>query len=188
MKHENNFKILIIMAIVIAIVAVTLGYAGLSQVLNITTSGTVQSQATSWNVKFTNAGAGSVTGSATKGSISLNNTTVTVTGVVLKAPGDTVTWTWDVTNAGQVPAKVSTFTNLTPTVSGASADVTTVNSNYTYAITYSDGVAPKANDALAAGATKSMKLVITYKSTATTLPSANVTISNLGATLTYVQA
>ena len=177
-----------IMAIVIAIVAVTLGYAGLSQVLNITTSGTVQSQATSWNVKFTNAGTGSTTGTAVKGTIALTGTTVTVTGVVLKAPGDSVTWTWDVQNAGQVGAKVSSFSMLTPTVSGATNDVSLVKSNYTYSITYDTGTAPTTNDTLAASTTKHMKLVITYKTEATSLPSATVTISNLGATLTYVQA
>lgn len=190
--NARNFKTIAVIAICIAVVGLSVAYAALSQTLNIKTNATVQSSASSWNVKFVNPGTGTVVGTAVKGTITLTDTTVIASGIILKAPKDSVTYTFDVKNAGQVGAKLSTITPLTPSVTGtgdtAAADVTLVKANYTYTVTYADGSAIKANDTLPAGTTKSLKLVITYKDTATSLPSGNVTISNLGSTLVYVQA
>ena len=189
MKHENNFKKLMIIAIVIAIVAVTLGYAGLSQVLNITTSGTVQSQATSWNVAFNGECTCTASANATNGTCSLAGTTVTISSIVLKAPGASVSCTFNVKNSGAVNAKLSAVDPITATYSGASADINTVKSNYNYSIVYTDNsTAPKANDVLNSNTSKTLKVTVTYNSGATSLPGANVTISSLGTKLTYVQA
>jgi len=190
--NSKPLKTLAIAAVIVAVGGLTLGYAALTQTLNISTEAKVQNTATSWKVKFNNPSSGTATGDAVKGTITVNDTTATLTGVVLKAPGDSVTYTFDVTNAGQIDAKLSSVTMKTPTVTGtgssASADKTLVEGNYTYALTYNDGTAISQNDALGAGATKTIKLVVTYKSSATSLPAGDVTISGLGATLTYAQA
>lgn len=192
MKRDNNFKVLAIIAICVAVVGLSLGYAALSQTLNIKTTATVQSSASSWSVKFPGPCTCTATGVATAGNCSVTDTTITTSGTILKAPGDAVTCSFSVKNGGDVSAKLSTITNLTPTIKDAansttSADVTTVKNNYTYAISYADGTALAANDALDAGASKNLKLVITYKADATALPTTDVSISNLGATLVYVQ-
>lgn len=191
--ESKTLRTIAIAALIIAIGGVTLGYAALSQVLNINTDSTVQSSNASWNVHFENASAGEVTGTADKGSISLDNTTVTLTGVVLKAPGDSVSYTFDIVNDGEINAKIGTYSPKTPTFTGSGdtkdADETLVETSYEYTLTYVDGgTAIAQNDTLNAGETKTVKLTVTYKDTATQLPTADVTVNGSGATITYVQA
>lgn len=186
--ESKNVKILAIVALVVAIGGLTMGYAALTQTLNITTSATVQSQATTWDIHFENADEGTATGHAVKGSLSLDTTTVTLSGVVLKVQGDTVEYTFDVKNAGQVNAKISTLTPKVPTVGGNGTDQTNVENGYEYKLTYSDsGTEVKQNDTLDAGETKTLKLSVSLKADAT-LPSQDITISGLGYTIVYVQA
>ncbi len=191
--ESRTLRTVAIAALIIAIGGVTLGYAALSQVLTINTNSTVQSSGTSWNVHFENADQGVATGDAVKGSISLNATSVTLSGVILKAPGDSVTYTFDVVNDGEIDAKIGTFTAKQPTFTGtggsASADQSLVEGQYQYAITYVDGGTSVAqNDTLNAGETKKIQIKVSYNANATELPEGDVTIANSGATITYVQA
>ena len=185
---NKTVKWLSIAALVIAVGGLTMGYAALSQTLNVNTSATVQSQATTWDVHFENQGEGTATGHAEKGSISLDTTTVTVSGVILKVAGDSVEYTFDVKNGGQVNAKISTLTPKEPVVSGSGSNQTNVQSGYEYKLTYSDsGTEVKQNDTLNAGETKTLKLKISLKPDAN-LPSEDITITGLGYTIVYVQA
>ena len=185
---SKTVKWLAIAALIIGVGGLTMGYAALSQTLNINTSATVQSQGTTWDVHFENQGEGTATGHAEKGSISLDTTTVTVSGVILKVAGDKVEYTFDVKNGGQVNAKISTLTPKDPVVSGSGQDKTNVQSGYEYKLTYSDsGTNVQQNDTLNAGESKTMKLTISLKSGAT-LPSTDITITDLGYTIVYVQA
>lgn len=180
---NKTIKTLAVVAIVVAVGGLTMGYAALTQTLNIKTTATVQSGSTTWNISFTNPGTGTATGHAVKGTMNLTGTDVNVTGVVLKTAGDTVTYTFDVKNAGQVNAKLTTLTPKTPTVSGG----TLAEGAYTYTLTYQGGNAVKVNDTLSAGETKNMVLTIKLANNAT-LPTADAVISGLGYTLVYTQA
>lgn len=190
MKNKT-VNTLAICALIIAVGGLTLGYAALNQVLNVNTSATVQNTSTSWSVKFENPSSATTKGSAESGTISLSTTDVTVSGVVLKAPADSVSYTFDVTNDGQVDAKLSQITVKNPTVTGtgdsATEDETIVKDAYTYTLEYADGTTPTSGDTLAVGATKTLKLTIALSESATTLPENDVTISGLGASLIYVQ-
>ncbi len=191
--ESKTLKTVAIAALVFAIGGLSLGFAALSQVLTIDTSSTVQSSGTSWDVHFANADEGVVTGDATKGNISLDTTSVTLNGVILKAPGDSVKYTFDVVNAGELDAKIGTYEFKTPEFTGsgegAEADETLVETNYTYTLTYeNDGQAVKQDDTLAASETKTIVLTVTYSGSADSLPTNSVSVSNSGATLTYVQA
>lgn len=191
--ENKTVKTLAIAALVVAVGGLTLGYAALSQVLNINTTAKVQSLKSSWNVKFVaNTKADpEATGNAAAGTATLTDTTVTLNDVKLVAPGDTVTYLFDVTNAGEIDAKLSSISMKNPTVTGTGdakeADETLVEGAYTYTITYADGSAIAAEDTLDHGTTKNLKLVVTLKADTTNLPAEDVTISGLGATLTYVQ-
>ena len=79
---------------------------------------------------------------------------------------------------------------MTYTGSGAAkdADETLVKGNMEYTVTYADGTAIQVGDALNAGATKNLKLTLTYKATATALPQAEVSISDIVGTIVYNQA
>ena len=184
--ESKNVKMLAIVALLVAIGGLTMGYAALTQTLNISTSATVQSQATTWDIHFENADTGTTTGHAVKGNLSLDTTTVTLSGVVLKVQGDKVEYTFDVKNEGQVDATLATLTPKTPSLSGDSADQEKVESGYTYTLTYVDGGNVQQGDELNSGDTKRMKLTISL-SEGVSLPTGDVTISNLGYTLVYSQ-
>lgn len=190
--ENKTLKTLAITALVVAVGGLTLGYAALTQSLSINTSAKVQNSATSWKIKFNNPSAGAITGDAVKGSINVTDTDVTVSDIVLKAPGDSVTYTFDVVNSGQIDAELTTFTLKNPTVTGTGgtkdADEALVNGKYTYTLTYTDGGAPVAQgDTLDAGATKNITLKIVFDAGVEQLPTADVTISDLGASLIYTQ-
>ena len=53
--ESKNVKMLAIVALLVAIGGLTMGYAALTQTLNISTSATVQSQATTWDIHFEKA-------------------------------------------------------------------------------------------------------------------------------------
>lgn len=189
MPKNRSLKVIVVIALCVAVGTLTVAYATLSKTLNIT--GTAQVSGNTWDIHLANASC-SKTGSATAGTPSITGaTTISLTGMMLSVPGDTVTCTFDVVNSGSVNAKLSTVTNLTPTIEGtgatATSDVSIVSSNYTYTLTYNDGTAIATNDTLNANTTKKMKMHATYKSNASGVPTNDVTISNLGATLTYIQ-
>ena len=190
--ENKTLKTLAITALVVAVGGLTLGYAALTQSLSINTSAKVQNSATGWKILFSNPNAGSATGDAVKGSISLNANDVTVSDIVLKAPGDSVTYTFDVVNNGEIDAQLTTFTLKTPTVTGTGEkkadDEALVNGKYTYSLTYTDGgQAVTQGDTLNAGETKSITLKIVFDASVTQLPTADVTIDGLGASLIYTQ-
>ena len=187
---NKNLKIIIISGLILIVGALSIAYATLGQTLNVT--GTAQVTGNTWNVKFGTPSCTSSGSGANKGTISVSGTTVTLKDVVLALPGDSVTCTVPVTNGGTLDAKLTTFTPKTPTYTGtgstATNDKTTVTNNTTYTVTYDGSASPSLPVTLTAGATKNVIVKIEYKSTATAIPTGNVTIGNMGATLVYSQA
>lgn len=182
MQKDRGFRNLAIVAICIAVVALSIGYSALSSVLTI--NGSTNVKGNTWDVHFENltkptkANSGLV-GSATESSSTLTTTSLTFS-ANLSLPGDSITYLWDVTNAGTIDAKLDSA----PTLTGLD---TATAANVSYVFTYSDGTAVAANDTLAKGETKHLKLVVTFNSAATSVPSTDTALS-LSTTMTYVQA
>lgn len=191
--RRNTLKTMAICALIIGVGGLTLGYAALTQVLNVSTTAKVQNSNTSWNVLFEELRFPEIktTGNAIGGEVTLTDTTVTLSGVVLTAPGDSVEYNFAVVNHGEIDAKLSSFVMKTPTITGVgdtkTEDENLVKSAYEYKITYDDGSVPTADDVLDSGGAKSLKLIITLKADVANLPTGDVTIDGLGATFTYVQ-
>ena len=179
------FKPLILIAICVLLIV----FCGLFMrtQLDVDTVENVESTVKSLSTKFDNPREGSITGTAERGSITLTDTTITVSDVVLKAPGDTVTWMWDAQNVGNIDAKISNFTLLDPKVELGNS-VSDDSNYYTYDITYSDGTAIKKNDALPVNGTREMKIVISYVGDNDGESVGNIHVSQLGATLLYERA
>ena len=192
---DNYFKGLCIVAICIAVVGISIAYASLQQVLNISATGKVQSSEKSWKVHFVagSSSAGVVTGHATAGTMTLQDTSVSISGVVLKAPGDAVTYTFKVQNDGEIPAKISTYTPpsivLSPSNSSASPSANTeaIKSYVKCEITYGGSGVPTKDDKLAAGASKEVTVKISYDASANLLPNQDINVSTGTASITYVQ-
>ena len=169
---EKNYKKIIFAALVLAVIAVSVGFAALTTTLNI--SGTTTAKSNSWNIEMKNIGNKAGVTPITQPIIS--GTTLTYA-VNLANPGDYYEFTVDVHNAGSLPAKLS----AAPTITGTSDYIT-------HTATYSDGTPIGANDTLAVDETKTLKIRVVYRTdlTAETLPTADSS-TTYAVALTYVQ-
>ncbi len=151
------------------------GYAAFSTQLNVNGTANVTS---SWDVHIQSitAGttdAGTLTGTAQDLGTSIGEDKLSATfSNTLMAPGDSITYTIVVKNAGTLPAKVSdiVFTK------GASKAIL-----YNYS-----GIAE--NDVVSAGATKTFTVTVTYDSAITSQPDTADTTSTLSMVLSFVQS
>ena len=203
MEKGRNIKVLSLAALIVAVLGLTVAFAALSQQLTI--NGSAKVDAATWNVHFANlqntVGPEYVTqaptiGNPTEGTA---NTVIGDFNVTFTKPGQAVEFTFDVVNDGSIDAILSDITpeTLQPICTGtgnnADADAALVCSGLTYTLTYADDTQLTKNDETTGvltknGGTKSMKLRLAYDINKDTSVSINdVTISNLGISLTYVQ-
>lgn len=196
MKEKKTWVTMTVVIAVVAVVAfVSIAYAALSQQLDINGNATVTTS--SWKIKFSNLGTIKKTGDAkeiTAPTINTNDTKIGDYAVTLTTPGDSISYTFDVVNEGDIDAEISSITIPTPTCTGngaqATIDASNVCDNITYTLKYTDGTAVQTGDTLDNGVTKSMILTLTYSSSVTPnmLPSNDVAISNLAIAIVYSQA
>ncbi|MBQ2639342.1 MAG: hypothetical protein IJF92_01060 [Bacilli bacterium] len=171
MKQDKRTN-MVMAIILVLIVGISIGYAALTAALNITGQTTIGSP--SWDVHFEtlNVTSGSAT-ATTPAAIQTNKLDINYA-VTLNQPGDFYEFTVNVKNGGTIAAKLS----ANPTLAGLS-DAQKVYTTYT--ATYSDGTTVSANDKLAAGASKTIKVRVEYKTdiTASQLPTTaqNVTLT-----------
>ena len=148
MQKERGFRIIAVIALMVAVVGLTIGYAAYSSTLKIT--GAAKVDPSSWNVKFayktgdslvaTKTGNAQVTTEAT-----LSDTQVSGFNATLKAPGDSITYKFSVKNTGTLDATLGTYTmgtlscapNADSTIS--QEDATRLCSELKYTLTYADG-------------------------------------------------
>ncbi len=178
MKKKNSKKFVLAL-LVLLLLTVSVGYSALSTTLNI--NGTSKINNATWDVHFENIKVTSGSVSATKAATIDTATTTVNYNVDLTKPGDFYEFTVDVKNAGSINAKLSAL----PTLSGVSTKQD-VYTNYT--VTYKDGTAIKADDKLASGETKTLKVKVEFdKNVANNqLPTEAQTL-NLTFAMNYVQ-
>ncbi len=105
MEKERKIKTLSLVAMIVAVLGLTVAFAALSQTLTI--NGTASVNAAEWDVHFENLSAPKLTGAAEV----INEPTLTSDSfdglnVKLTKPGDGVTYTFDMVNKGTVAAKI----------------------------------------------------------------------------------
>lgn len=116
-KKQKNILIISLLAVVLVM---TVGYAAFAQQLNIDGSAAISSR---WDVHFQETGASYQTGS-TMGTTPTGNITVEKGGLTAEftaevvSPGDTVTFTVPIVNAGNIEAVLNSMT-----LSGTDVDV-----------------------------------------------------------------
>ena len=181
-----------VLALLVGIIVISISYAAFTQNLNINGTGNVQ--ATSWSVHFANLTNGVRNGTAverTAPTIKSGRTDIGDYAVDFYTPGDSITYKFDVVNDGDYDAKIAVVTKGTPNCSGTdTTSNTNVCNNLEYTLKYTSNNQDVAvNDTLKKNETKNMTLVLRYKSTIgqNELPTAEVTVSNLGITLQYAQ-
>lgn len=196
--ERKDGKVIAIAALFIGVIGLSVGFASLQTSLQINGSATVKSS--KWDVHFANLTAVTKTGDATevtaptiKSNNSVASTLIGDYSVTLTSPGDSISYKFDITNAGDYNAKISSITIPTPTCTGngtnALADANNVCSKLTYTLTYTDGGAVAKDDTLTAGQTKNVTLKLAYSDDiiASELPKDDVSITNLQIPIVYVQ-
>lgn len=216
---NSKFLVPVIIVLAVAIISLGIAFAAFSTTLNINGSATVESS--TWEIVYegktdvnsilTNGKETVLTGSAsevTHPTIKNNATEVSTYSVVLRTPGDSVTYNFKVHNKGDYNANISSLTiagvsNPNSSVSGsnlvknqtmASQNASTLN-KVTYTFYYTDdntlvGQNPS-RDCLEADESENISLRIAYSTTSETdvsvLPEQDIVIDNLGITTIYTQ-
>lgn len=101
-------KNVIIGALLVAIVAMSVGYAALAQQLDINAKSNITG---TWDIEFTELSEGVLTGATTKGTPTYTATSATFE-VDLAYPGATATYDITVENKGNIDARLATITGL----------------------------------------------------------------------------
>lgn len=188
MEKERKIKVLSLVALIVAVLGLTVAFAALSQTLTI--NGTASVDAANWDVRFESLDGTynvSPTLSRTPGStevlyaenleISEDGSTANVVGVLLGRPGDYATYDFKISNKGTIDAKISNIEENTPVfgnsvegeelkdmvISGTPdpRDVELFNKYFIFKLTYTDtGKEVSLDDVIRAGEEKNVTLTI----------------------------
>lgn len=192
MEKNNSVKIIAVVALVVAVIGLSVAYASFASNLTVTGTATVSS---TWDIEWTTP-SGAKTGYATVGSLALSSGNQAITGTIgdLIAPGDTITWTWNVENKGNINASLTGVTlaslSCAPGTgsSATSSEATSFCSNleieYTYGGTKITSGTTGLTTALNTGDSKAVTMKITYKESTTSTISGPIAVS-LTATPTF---
>ena len=197
MEKERGAKIIAIVALLIAVVGLTVGYAAYSSTLTI--NGTATVDPASWKVNFGyktgNSLTGTIKGHATETTApTLADTTISGFNVTLKAPGDSVTYNFLIKNSGTLNAELASFTMGTltcaPNASGSISqeDATKLCGELKYTLAYADGSTITTGTTLNATDSKELELKLEWPSASTLSVSDDVKVTIGATTFVYEQA
>ena len=118
--YNDSRKTMFLIMLGIIIVSISIAYAALAT--NLSIAGTINAPSASWDIHFINFSSASTPEHTTSGqtntgqvvSVSTTATSIDSLKAELKKPGDSIVYTFDIKNFGNIPAKLDTFTsNLT---------------------------------------------------------------------------
>jgi len=186
---KNKYKLLALVAFVCAVTGITIAYSALTQNLEI--MGQARIDKMNWDVKFENLSAAQIVGDAeVKRSPLLTSAKIYDFDVIFKAPNSEISYTFDITNNGDIDAKVSHYGKSSITCVGEGttkvADEAIVCGNVEFSLKYvSNGAEIALDDELDASESKEVKMTLKYVGSA--LPTGRVRLTDLGALITYKQ-
>ena len=198
MEKERKIKILSVIALIVAILGLTVAFASLSQTLTI--NGTASVDSASWNIHFESLdGSNEVSPELSRTPNDYSNfagypltfendkTTAFITMAVFGRPGDIIEYKFKIVNTGTVDAIISDITKNTPelgtNVEGDSPETGSVigtpdekdieffNNYFIYKLTYTEtGTEVSKNDLIGVGEEKNVTLTIGIDAAAPELP------------------
>ncbi len=169
--ETRDKKNILIIALLVSVVFMSVGYALLSTELRVNGGATIEDP--SWDVKISNIVSTATTGTGEDLGVTTNNTLATFNAKLME-PGDSVTYTVSVTNSGNINAKLNNI-QITP-------EDYDVGKFIVYSV---DGL--NANDALAAGSVKTFTVTATYNDATEEQPTEADLSRPISVLLNYVQ-
>lgn len=172
------------------VIVLALVYAGFTGQLEI--NGNAVNRQSKWDIHFENLSNITTTHTAkalTQPRIS-SATSISDYNVSLTTPGDSISFTFDVVNAGNYNAKITSIDIDTPECTGTdSVSNTNVCSHIHYYLNYDSGASVQVGDTLYAKETNKMKVTLIYDDTVTAseLATSDVSISNLELDINFEQ-
>ena len=156
MEKERRIKVLSLVAMIVAVLGLSIAFASLSTTLKI--NGTASMDTASWDVHFDNLSSVSLTNKAIETNspnISSDGLSVENINVALKEPKDKATYKVDIVNEGSINA---TITNI------VKSTLTKEQEKYFYFnVTYKDGTSIEKDNIINAGDKDSLIIEIGYK-------------------------
>lgn len=215
MEKERKIKVLSIVALIVAVLGLTVAFAALSQTLTINGKSKVEKNNANgtgdkWNIRFYGVSSdGNIDESATTvkpvitgGSsypavaedATLSSTSILIgneeneAGVVLKKPNDKVVYTFYVKNNGSIDAEIDKVVNELGCETSNENDKDFCN-YVSVTLKYDDDNEDvKKGDKLKSGVSRKINLTFEFSDNATSLPTDDVIFSNDSILLTYVQS
>ena len=177
-----------IMAFLLLLLVITVGYALLSQTLDI--NGTSKIKKTTWSIIWDNVqvNSNSVSGTSVTQAAQITNTEKTLVeySITLSEPGEFYEFTVDAKNEGTIDGMVNVVSNKVYESNGTTEK--TLPEYLTYTVTYNDGKTIEPKQLLSAGSTEKYKVRVEFKDvSADKLPSQNETLK-FKFEVEYVQA
>lgn len=206
-KIKDNKMMFTIIILLVLVLGLSVGFALLSE--NLTINGIGKVKSSNWNIYFKNIDGPIVKGTAVE--ITRPEVTMTSIGdysVELRTPGDSIKYRIDLLNEGDFDSTLSSLTIPTPICTGsgsnAEEDAKNVCDNLSYSlsnvtsdyITEPDTLVESCtlnseviNCSLPKNIRRTLEVTLEYsdKVTADKLPKSDVTVSNLGISMTFVQ-
>ena len=107
MEKQRKIKVMSVVALIVAVLGLTVAFAALSQTLTI--NGAANVNTATWDVHFANLTGPDITGTgASNSEPTLDATTIDNVNMSVTKPGDSVTYYFDIVNAGTIDAVLDT--------------------------------------------------------------------------------
>ena len=205
---NNNKTFVILVALLVAVVGLSIAYATLSTTLGIT-FGTVTSTAQTWDIHFKDetvapsintgtdrsSGNGNESGFRECGNVTSAGTSITMPNIKLSKPGDKCVWKITIQNGGSIKAKLNSITKTNPTgtnvtCSGDYNNLTCGNIIYRLNTDTNCGTSnlfSSGGTINASTGTQTVYICATFNSGATSIPTSNVVQTGMKYEFNYIQ-
>ena len=183
---KRDYKDILIAILIMGVVSMTIVYANFTRRLQIVNLAKINN--TNWDIHFENLvkvpnSSGDAAVVVSEPTISEGRTVISGLDVTMNKPGDYVTYTFDIVNAGDLDAKLYNYIKSSPVCSPSNS----ICDSVIYTLKYTNGNEIKASDTLKVNERKNVTMTIKLDNTVTTMPSQKTHISNLDAVFDYVQ-
>ena len=200
MEKGRGTKALVVVTLLVSVLALSIAYAAYSATLLISGTVTAKKSSDAWNVHFESTD-GSTTLTPTLGgnakvtsSATLTETKISDFEITFYAPGDSISYDFEVKNTGSVDATLNKITlgslscsKATGTQQGTETDANNLCGNLDMNIMKSDGNNISVGDKIPAGSSETYRLSIIWNESDTNIYENDIAISVGETTFDFVQ-